>query len=156
LFIEPSAGMALSAISLGIMASRGEQGRNRYGDAPEVAHAEFGPVDLSSEDDLQTSYGQPIRDKQGVLRLEAGSFECAGSAFASYREAYQYSLSENRRSIQKVDKEQGSADSEGPLEQATAQRTSEVRLPSMSPGTDKYEVTPTSDGRFMSGGYTFT
>lgn len=156
LFIEPLAGMALLAISLGIMALRGEQGRNRYGDAPEVAHAEFNPVCVSSEDDLQTSYGQPIRDKQGVLRLEDGSFECAGLAFASYREAYQYSLSENRRSIQKVDKEQGSADSEGPLEQATAQRTSEVRLPSMSHGTDKYEVTPTSDGRFMSGGYTFT
>lgn len=156
LFIEPLVGMALLAISLGIMALRGEQGWNRYGDAPEVAHAEFNPVGASSEDDLQTSYGQPIRDKQGVLRLEDGSFECAGRAFASYREAYQYSLSENRRSIQEIDKEQGSADSERPLEQATAQRTPEVSLPSMSPGTDKYEVTPTSDGRFMSGGYTFT
>lgn len=156
LFIEPLVGIALLAISLGIMALQGEQGRNRYGDAPEVAHAEFNPVGVSSEDDLQTSYGQPIRDKQGVLRLEDGSFECAGRAFASYREAYQYSLSENRRSIQEIDKEQGSADSERPLEQTTAQRTPEVSLPSMSSGTDKYEVTPTSDGRFMSGGYTFT
>lgn len=156
LFIEPLVGMALLAISLGIMALRGEQGKNRYGDAPEMAHAEFNPVGVSSEDDLQTSYGQPIRDKQGVLRLEDGSFECAGRAFASYREAYQYSLSENRRSIQEIDKKQGSADSERPLEQATAQRTPEVSLASMSSGTDKYEVTPTSDGRFMSGGYTFT
>jgi hypothetical protein len=31
------------------------------------------------------------------LRLPDGTFECAGLAFASYKEAYQFGLTEGRR-----------------------------------------------------------
>lgn len=94
LFIQPLAGMALLAISLGLMALRGERVRNRYGEAPEVANAAFDPVGASTEHHIQTASEQPIRDRHGVLRLPDGTFECAGLAFASYKEAYQFGLTE--------------------------------------------------------------
>ena len=88
LFIQPLAGVALLSISLGLMALRGEQGRNRYGE----------------END-----GEP---RNAAL--------------------------------------------EGVLDSASREQASENRVSPMNAGADKYEVIPTSDGRFMSGGYTFT
>ncbi len=160
LFIQPLAGMALLAISLGLMAPRGERGRNRYGETPEVANAGCDPVSASSEDDIQTTSEQPTRDQHGVLCLPDGTFECVGLAFASYKEAYQFGLTENRRSARRSseenDGERRNAAIKGVLDPASRENASENPGSSMSTGADKYEVTPTSDGRFMSGGYTFT
>ena len=160
LFIQPLAAMALLAISLGLMALRGERVRNRYGEAPEVANAAFDPVGASTEHHIQTASEQPIRDRHGVLRLPDGTFECAGLAFASYKEAYQFGLTEGRRSTRRPSEADSGARRnaaiEGVLDSGSKEQPSENRASSMSAGTDKYEVTPTSDGRFMSGGYTFT
>lgn len=157
LFIEPLAGMALLTISLGLMALRGEQGRNRYG---EVADATLDTAGVSSGGDIETSGEQPPRDQHGVLRLSDGTFECAGMAFASYKEAYQFGLTEERRSTRQPGEAdngaRGSVAIEGVYDPASKEQASENCASSMSAGVDKYEVTPTSDGRFMSGGYTFT
>lgn len=160
LFIQPLAGMALLAISLGLMALRGERVRNRYGEAPEVANAAFDPVGASTEHYIQTASQQPIRDQHGVLRLPDGTFECAGLAFPSYKEAYQFGLTEGRRSTRRPSEADSgarrNATIEGVLDSGSKEQRSENRASSMSVGADKYEVKPTSDGRFMSGGYTFT
>lgn len=160
LFIQPLAGVALLTISLGLMALRGELGRNRYGEAPKVADATFDTVGVSSEGDIETAGEQRARDQHGVLRLPDGTFECAGMAFASYKEAYQFGLTEERRSTRRPGEADGgarrNATIEGVLDSASNEQPTENRGSSMSTGIDKYEVTPTSDGRFMSGGYTFT
>ncbi len=160
LFIQPLAGMALLAISLGLMALRGERGRNQYGAASEVADARFDTVGISSGGDIEASDEQPTRDQHGVLRLSDGTFECAGVVFASYKEAYQFGLTEERRSTRRPGEADGGARRnaaiEGVLDSASKEQAPENRASSMRVGVDRYDVTPTSDGRFMSGGYTFT
>ncbi|PZU14937.1 MAG: hypothetical protein DI591_11145 [Citromicrobium sp.] len=159
LFVMPTVGALLLLASLGLMSLPGDEGGNRFGEPPPDGFlvAEIGADTVPPSEDGQTPRAQKA-DEYGVTRMADGRFGSHGHSFGTYREAHRFAAAQRRRSTARVTAEKSPRAPARHAAKAFPSSASRplAALPEKTRPVDPYEVKSTSDGRFRSGGYTFT
>lgn len=159
LFVMPTVGALLLLALLGLVSLPGDEDGNRFGEpTPDGFVVEEISADtVPPSEGGQTAGGQRA-DEHGVTRMADGRFGSDGHSFDTYREAHRFAAAQRRRSTARVTAEKSPR---APARHAAKAYPSSASRPLAAPpektrSVDPYEVKNTADGRFRSGGYTFT